>query len=54
MLLLLLLVMHIYFVLQVKGLALELAEMHSFLQRRQNEESRVQQEIQDAFKEISK
>ena len=35
-------------------MALELAEMHSFLQHRQNEESRVQQEIQDAFKEISK
>ena len=40
--------------LQVKALALDLAEITSFMQRRQNEESRVQQDIQNAFKDISR
>ncbi len=35
-------------------MALELAEMNSFLQKRQMEESRVQLEIQNGFKDLSR
>lgn len=43
-----------YPLFQVKALALDLAEMNAFLHRRQSEEATVQQDIQDAFKELSK
>ena len=39
---------------QVKSMALQLADMESFLKRRQVEEERVQQEIQDAFRELNR
>ena len=39
---------------QVKAVALQLAEMSAFLQRRQLEEDKVQQDIQNTFKELSK
>ena len=35
-------------------MALKLAEMNAFLQRRQAEDEHLQQEIQDTFKEINK
>ena len=35
-------------------MALKLAEMGAFLQKRQAEEERIQQQIQDAFKELNK
>lgn len=35
-------------------MALKLAEINAFLQRRQAEDEHLQQEIQDTFKEINK
>ena len=35
-------------------MALKLAEMNAFLQKRQAEDEHLQQEIQDAFKELNK
>ena len=43
---------NLYF--QVKVFALKLAEMTAFLQRRQAEDELIQQEIQEAFKELNK
>ena len=40
--------------LQVKVVALQLADMESFLKRRQVEEERIQTEIQDAFTELNR
>lgn len=40
--------------LQVKAVALQLADMESFLKRRQVEEERIQTEIQDAFAELNR
>lgn len=40
--------------LHTKRLALRLAEMNAFLSKRQAEEERLQQEIQDAFKDLKK
>ena len=42
------------YVLQLKAVALKLAEMESFLKRRQIEEDRLQAEIQDAFSELNR
>ena len=38
----------------MKRLALELAEMEAFQRKREAEEELIQQEIQDAFKELNK
>lgn len=35
-------------------MALKLAEMNAFVQKRQAEDDRLQQEIQDTFRELSK
>lgn len=35
-------------------MALKLAEMNAFLQKRQTEDEHLQEEIQDAFKELNK
>lgn len=35
-------------------MALKLAEMNAFLQKRQKEDEDLQQEIQDAFKDLNK
>lgn len=35
-------------------MALKLAEMNAFLQKRQAEDEHLQEEIQDAFKELNK
>ena len=40
--------------LQVKAVALHLADMESFLKRREVEEERVQSEIQEAFSELNR
>ena len=40
--------------MQLKAVALKLAEMESFLKRRQIEEDRLQAEIQDAFSELNR
>ena len=38
----------------MKRVALELAEMEAFLRKREAEEEHIQQEIQDAFRELNK
>jgi len=38
----------------VKAVALKLAEMNDFLQKRQAEDESTQQDIQQAFKELNK
>ena len=38
----------------MKAASLDLAEMNTFLQRKQVEEDRVQQDIQNTFKDLSK
>lgn len=40
--------------LQVKAVALQLADMESFLKRREVEEDRIQSDIQDAFSELNR
>lgn len=40
--------------LHTKRLALQLAEMNAFLSKRQAEDERLQQEIQDTFKDLKK
>ncbi len=39
---------------QVKAMALKLAEMNAFLRKRQAEDERLQQEIQETFRELNK
>ena len=39
---------------QVKAVALELAEMNAFIQRRTSEDSEIQQKIESTFRELNK
>ena len=39
---------------QVKAVALELAEMNAFIQRRTSEDSEIQQNIESTFRELNK
>ena len=41
-------------VLQVKGVALELADMQAYLDKRVKTDEALQQDIQDTFRELNK